>query len=188
MTALAGRFYDQIKANALDKGAKYVVLINMPAITNTPRFQFVLAGIAAANGGGAAGTAARNSAETLFKGWVTAFNTELAAKVRGNTNVLLIDLYALFNDQVARPAAYGLTNVTTPACPATGTGSDGLPTYSFPTCTAIALSQQTPPAGATGGANWWRSYLFSDSFHPTPYGHEIAATAVRSALFNASWQ
>jgi len=188
MQALAARFFDQIKTHALDKGARYVVLLNMPAITNTPRFQMVLNGIAAANGGGATGTAARTAAETLFKNWVVAFNNELAAKVAGNASILLVDFYGFFNDAVARPALYGLTNVTTTACPATGLGSDGLPTYSFPTCTTAALSATTPPAGATGGADWWRTYLFSDGFHPTPYGHALLANQIRTALFNNSWQ
>ena len=70
----------------------------------------------------------------------------------------------------------------------TRTGGDGLPTYSFPDCTAEALSRLTPPAGSTGGTNWWRSYLFSDGFHPTPYGHEMAANQIRTVLFNNSWQ
>lgn len=188
MSALADLFYTQIKTNALDKGAKYVVLINMPAITNTPRFQAVLAGIAAANGGGTAGATARATAEALFKNWVVAFNNQLASKVSGNSSVLLIDLYALFNNEIASPTTYGFTNVVNTACPATGVGSDGLPTYSFPTCTSTALSALTPPTGATGGTNWWRTYLFSDGFHPTPLGHQVAANAIRTALFNNSWQ
>ncbi len=188
MTALAGRFYDQIKANALDKGAKYVVLVNIPAITNTPRFQAVLDGVARANGGGTAGATARAQSEALFKGWVQAFNTEIAAKVKGNSSVLLVDIYSQFNDQIANPLTYGLTNVKNTACPVTGTGTDGLPTYSFPTCTSAALTAQTPPAGASGGGAWWRTYLFSDGFHPTPLGHQLAANQIRTALFNASWQ
>jgi outer membrane lipase/esterase len=188
MTALAGRFFDQIKANALDKGAKYVVVINVPGITKTPRFQTVLNGVAAANGGGATGAAARAQAEALFQGWITAFNTELDNKFKGNKSVLVVDVYSAFNDQVARPLAYGLTNVTTTACPATGVGGDGLPTYSFPDCTAEALSRLTPPAGATGGGSWWTTYAFSDSFHPTPYGHQLLANQIRTILFNNSWQ
>jgi outer membrane lipase/esterase len=188
MTALANRFADQIQANVLDKGAKQVVLVNMPGITNTPRFQLVLNSIAAANGGGTAGATARAGAETLFKGWVTAFNTQLNTRFGTNNSVAIIDLQKRFDDQVANPMTYGLTNVTTPACPATGVGSDGLPTYSFPTCTAAALTAQTPPAGATGGGGWWRTYLFSDGFHPTPYGHALAATQIRTVLFNRSWQ
>jgi len=188
MAALANRFADQINTNVLEKGAKQVVLVNMPGITNTPRFQMVLNGIAAAAGGGTTGTAARGQAEALFKGWVTAFNGELTKRFGANNAVLIIDLQSRFDDQVANPATYGLTNVTATACPATGVGSDGLPTYSFPTCTAAALTAQTPPAGATGGGNWWRNYLFSDGFHPTPYGHALAATQIRTALFNRSWQ
>jgi outer membrane lipase/esterase len=188
LAALSNRFADQIQTNVLDKGAKQVVLINMPGITNTPRFQAVLNGVAAAAGGSAAGTASRTQVETLIKGWVTAFNAELTKRFGANNAVLIIDLQARLDDQVANPLTYSLTNVTTPACPSTGTGSDGLPTYSFPTCTSTALTAQTPPTGATGGSSWWRNYLFSDGFHPTPYGHALAATQIRTALFNRSWQ
>lgn len=178
MTALADAFYASIRTNTLDKGATSVVLLNMPGINNTPRFQTVLAAIAASAGGGAAGATARAQAEAVFKSWFEAYNAELAAKVGSDARVVLVDFYNSFNDQVANPSQYALQNTTTPACPATGVGADGLPTYSFPTCTDTALSATTPPAGATGGANWWRSYGFSDSFHPTPYGHQLLAQRI----------
>ena len=187
MRALADTFHGQITALALNKGAQKIVLLNAPGITNTPRFQFVLGGIAAASGGGTAGATARAQSEALFKSWVEAFNAQLATKFAGNASVVLVDFYTAFNDQVAMPAQFGLSNVTTPACPAVGRGSDGLPTYSFPTCTATALSAMTPPAGASGGANWWKTYAFSDSFHPTPYGHQLVAQLISRALANAGW-
>lgn len=187
MTALADVFYNAIKANALDKGAQHVVVLNMPGITNTPRFQMVLDSIAAANGGGTAGATARANAEGLFKSWISAFNSELAVKFSGNSNVALVDFYTSFNDQIASPAQYLLTNVKTPACPQTGTGSDGLPTYTFATCTDAALSATTPPAGSDGTANWWKSYAFSDSFHPTPYGHDLLARRIMKSLADAGW-
>lgn len=187
LTALADSFYNAIKANTLDKGAQRVVVLNMPGITNTPRFQTVLGAIAAANGGGATGATARAQAEGLFKSWIVAFNTELAAKFSGNANVVLVDFYTSFNDQVTTPAQFGLTNASTPACPITGVGSDGLPTYTFPTCTDAALSAQTPPAGANGGADWWKTYAFSDSFHPTPYGHQLLAQLISRSLSQAGW-
>ena len=187
MKALADTFAGQITALALNKGAQKIVLLNAPGITNTPRFQFVLGGIAAASGGGTAGATARAQSEALFKSWVEAFNAQLATKFAGNASVVLVDFYTAFNDQVAMPAQFGLSNVTTPACPAVGVGSDGLPTYSFPTCTATALSAMTPPAGASGGANWWKTYAFSDSFHPTPYGHQLVAQLISRALANAGW-
>jgi phospholipase/lecithinase/hemolysin len=186
MQALADLFADQLRDNALAKGARRIALLNMPGITNTPRFQAVLDGIAAASGGGAAGAAARAQSEALFRGWVEAFNARLASRFAGNGAVVIVDFYTAFNEQVAMPAQYGLTNVRGTACPVTGVGSDGLPTYSFPTCTEAALSA-APPAGATGGANWWRSYAFSDGFHPTPYGHQLLAQLISLALARAGW-
>lgn len=188
MRALAIRFYDQIKTHALDRGARYVVVVNAPAITLTPRFQAVLAGVSAANGGGTAGATASATAAALFDSWVSAFNNELAAQVSGNSSVLLVNINSAFKDWVARPLLYGLTNVADASCPATGTGSDGLPTYSFPTCTATALTAGAVPTGATGGSSWWTTYLFSDGFHPSPLGHQLAYQEIRSALFNNSWQ
>jgi phospholipase/lecithinase/hemolysin len=175
MTALADKFADQIKTSVLAKGATHVVLMNMPDITYTPRFQMVLASIAAASGGGAAGTAASTQAQTVFQGWMTAFNTELAAKFAGNDNVIVIDFYKAFQDQVSTPAQFGLTNVKTPACPIKGVGSDGLPTYDFPTC--------TPTTAAAG----WQSYAFSDSFHPTPYGHQLTQQLIAKSLAIKGW-
>lgn len=187
MTALADLFYDAIKVNALDKGATHVVIVNVPGITNTPRFQMVLDGVAAAKGGGATGAAVRGQLEAMFKAWVEAFNAQIAKRAAGNSAVVVVDLYSNFNDQIAHPEQYGLTNVKTPACPITGVDSDGLPTYNFQTCTADALSAQTPPAGATGGANWWKTYTFSDGFHPTPYGYQLMSELVARSLAQAGW-
>jgi len=173
MKALADAFFASVKTNTLDKGATNVVVVNMPGITNTPRFQMVLASISAAYGGGAAGDAAKAASLAVFDGWVKGFNAELAAKVAGNSSVVLYDFYTAFNLEVSTPAQFGLQNITTPACPITGVGTDGLPTYTFATCTDTNLSATTPPQGATGGANWWKTYGFSDGFHPTPYGHQL---------------
>jgi len=183
MTALADKFYTSIKTNVLDKGATHVVVMNIPDITFTPRFQMVLDSIAAASGGGTAGAAARAQSQALFQTWISAYNTQLAAKFAGNANVIVIDFYKAFQDQVATPAQFALTNVTTPACPPVGTGSDGLPTYSFPTCTDTALS-------ATAGkpsTDWWKSYAFSDSFHPTPYGHQLTQQLIAKSLATKGW-
>lgn len=186
MKALADKFYASIKTNVLDKGATHVVVLNMPDITYTPRFQMVLDSIATASGGGTAGATARAQSQALFQSWLTAFNTELAAKVGADANVALIDFYKGFQDQVASPAQYGLTNATTPACPITGVGADHLPTYTFPTCTTAALSA-APPAGSTGGADWWKTYAFADSFHPTLYGHQLTQQLIAKSLAIKGW-
>jgi phospholipase/lecithinase/hemolysin len=182
MTALAASFHTLIQTQALDKGAQRIVLLNMPGITNTPRFQLVLDGIAAASG--ANGATARAQSEGLFKSWVEAFNAELARRFAGNGRVAIVDFYKAFNDQVATPAQYGLTNVKDTACPATGVGSDGLPSYSFPTCTDASLAADPR---AAGNANWYKSWAFSDGFHPTPYGHQLLAQLIAKTLASAGW-
>jgi phospholipase/lecithinase/hemolysin len=187
MVALADKFYANIKTGALDKGAERVVVLNMPGITNTPRFQMVLNGIAAAYGGGATGAGARGQSEALFNSWVDAFNTRLSILVANEKRVVLVDFYTYLNGVISNPAQYGVTNATTPACPITGVGSDGLPSYNFQTCTAANLSAMTPPAGATGGANWWQTYLFSDGFHPSPLGYQIMSQLVAKSLATAGW-
>lgn len=186
MTALADLMYASLKTNALDKGATRVVLMNAPGITNTPRFQTVLDAVAAATtAGGGDGAAARAATEALVMGWVKAYNAELAAKVGSDARVALVDFFTAFNDQIATPAQFGLTNVKTPACPIVGVGSDGLPAYDFPSCTATFLSAH-PPSGVTD-TNWWKSYAFSDSFHPTPYGHQLVGQLISKSLAIKGW-
>ncbi len=185
-TTLADNFASAITTSVLGNGAQRVAVLNIPSIVNTPRLQSALTNVSAASGGGSAGAAASAQAAAVFNGWLSAFNTELAAKFAGNPNVVIVDFYTAFNDEIASPANYSLTNVTTPACPQTGV-SDGLPTYTFPTCTAASLSATTPPAGSTGGSDWWKSYAFSDSFHPTPFGHDLLARYISRALASAGW-
>lgn len=186
MQALADTFVGQIRSNVLARGATRVLVTNIPAITNTPRFQGVLDQVAAANGGGAAGAAARAQVEALARGWVAAFNTRLAAAFAADDRVIVVDGASEFDRQIANPAQYALTNVRTPACPVTGTGSDGLPSYNFATCTAAALSA-APPAGVTGGAGWWTSYAFSDGFHPSPYLHQLTYQLIALSLTRKGW-
>lgn len=181
MQALADRFSSAIRSNVLDKGAKQVVVANIPTITYTPRFQAVLDQI----GASAAGPAGRAQAEALFRGWVNAFNQRLAANFSGESRVKVVDLATRFTDQVLNPAKYNLTNVTLPVCGAAWVTV--VPQRSFAECTASALSATTPPPGAPSGSGWWQRYLFSDGFHPTPYGHKLFADQVLDVLDDADW-
>jgi outer membrane lipase/esterase len=174
---LADTFYDVITAQALDKGAMHVAILNAPDITLTPRFKAVLLGVTAQTD---AATAA--AIKVAIQGWTQAFNAQLAARAAGDSRVALVDFYADFADQGANPDDYSLTNIADASCPVTGTGTDGLPEYDFPTCSDVALDAIT---GKTAG--WWQSYAFSDGFHPTPYGHQLLAASVNRALARAGW-
>ena len=185
MQRLADSFASAIKAQALDKGAKHVVVANIPTITYTPRFQAVLDQIAAAQGGGTTGATARAQAEGLFKNWINAFNQRLAANFSGESRVKVVDVATRFTDQMTNPSKYGLTNATLPVC-----GAEWItvvPHRPLGECTAAALSATTPPPGAPTGASWWQRFMFSDGFHPTPYGHQLFAEQVMDVLDEADW-
>jgi phospholipase/lecithinase/hemolysin len=176
MTSLANNFYDTIQTKALDKGAQQVALLNMPGITNTPLFQGVLKQIETQ-----AGATVRAQSEALFKGWVVAFNTQLATRAAGNAKVALVDFYTEFNNQIASPAQFALTNVTTPAC-----ADKGSVAATWGTCTDAFLAAN-PPAGATGGANWYKTWAFADGFHPTAFGHQLLSQLISRSLAVAGW-
>lgn len=177
MTALADTFYGQIRTQVLDKGARNVVIINAPDITLTPRFRAVLGGVSASAGATAAATL-----QGGIRAWISAYNARLAELKGNDPRVVIIDFYGTFTQQVNSPASFGLTNSVDTACPVVGRDSSGLPTYDFPKCTDAALDAQT---GKTAG--WWKTYIFSDGFHPTPYGHQLMADSVVKAIRTAGW-
>ena len=177
MQTLADTFYGQIKAQVLDKGATRVAVLDMPDITLTPRFSAVLGGVAAASN-----AATAQALQGAIRQWIGAFNARLASRFAGDSRVAVVPFYADFTDEVNNPASYQLSNVTTASCPVVGLDAQGLPNYSFPTCTSAALDALP---GKTPG--WWKSYAFSDGFHPTPFGHQLLAASVSRALARAGW-
>ncbi|WP_236640213.1 SGNH/GDSL hydrolase family protein [Tepidimonas charontis] len=182
MTALADQLADTLQTHALAKGAKRVVVVNAPDVTRTPRFQAVLAAVAQASGGGAAGAAVADQIAAVARAWVIAFNARLAQRFSAESRVAVVDFFGAFNQWLSTPATFGLVNTTTPACPATGTDDQGLPTYSIQTCTEAALS-----AAAPAGAGWWNTYVFSDNFHGTPRTNELMGQLVKETLTARGW-
>lgn len=167
MQTLANTFYDDIANKVLAKNALRVAVLNIPDITITPRFQAVLATMSAQQS---------TQVQTLIRTWISAFNAQLKTRIGSDARVALVDFYTDFQDEVANPASYALSNVTTPVCTVT-MGALG----NFP-CLSTALDAVQ---GKTAG--WWKSYAFSDGFHPTPYGHQLLAASVSRALARAGW-
>ncbi len=187
MVALANSFADALNTHALNNGAQRVAVVTAPDVTKTPRFQAVLAGVALASGGGTVGQTAAAQVAAMADGWVKAFNGQLSTRFANNPKVVMVDFYSELNKWLASPAAYGLTNTTTPACPVTGRDENGLPAYTIATCTADGLSA-APPAGVSGGADWWKTYVFSDNFHGTPRTNQLVADVVLTALASKGWK
>jgi outer membrane lipase/esterase len=171
MTALANQLADSVTANGIDKGAMRVAILNVPDITKTPRFIAVLKQVSDASGGGAVGAATAAQVSGIANLWVNAFNTQLNARFKDNAKVQMLDFYTWFNVWLSKPADYGITNTTEPACPGP-----------INVCTATALDAI---AGKTAG--WWKSYSFSDSFHGTPATNKLMADNVLYLLNKKGW-
>ena len=90
-----------IKEQVLAKGARYVVVLNLPDVSQSPF-----------------GMSVDAQSRGLIAGLVMTFNAQLQAGLAG-TPVLLLDAFALSQDHKAHPAKYGITNTTTPACSTT---------------------------------------------------------------------
>lgn len=133
-------------------GAGTVMVSNLPDIGATP------AGAAAGPG-----RALMSGASTQFN---TVLNTQLA-KHKGE--LVMLDVNSLFNEAIADPARYGLTNVTDQACTSRGVFGGAVDAGM---CTRDTLVE--PNANAT--------YLFADQLHPTGAGHRYLADYAMSVL------
>lgn len=99
-----------VKNEIVGKGARYVIVANLPDVASTP-------------------AAKSKSAEVqaLTAAMVNAFNTQLKAGLGAeDPRILYVDLYTVSNDQVKNPAPYGLTNTSTPACGPNALGTTSL--------------------------------------------------------------
>ena len=147
-----------VRTEVVGKGAKYVVLNNLPDLAGAP----------------ASNTPTTTAAQkTLIAGMVSAFNTALRANIDGlEANVLYLDLYSVSVDQVANPSKYGLTNVTSAACATNQLSGTSL------VCNATNLNAGVTPTS---------TYLFADSVHPTPYANTLIADYVTAQLKLRGW-
>lgn len=150
-----------IKNQIVGKGARYVAVVNLPNVALTPS--------------SLAAEVATPGSKALTENAVKAFNAQLASGLNGvGSSVTFIDAYAQSVEQAANPAAYGLSNVTTPACSSTSP-LNPLPGYSL-TCTTAS----TIPGDVS-------RYQYADSVHPTPYGHQLIADRVLAEMRKVGW-
>jgi phospholipase/lecithinase/hemolysin len=98
-----------VKNEIVGKGARYVVVANLPDVASTPAAKSKTAEV-----------------QQLTAAMVNAFNTQLKAGLGADDRILYVDLYTVSNDQVKNPGPYGLTNTTTPACGPNALGTTSL--------------------------------------------------------------
>jgi outer membrane lipase/esterase len=136
-------------------GARYVVVYNLPDLGKTP----------SAAAGGAAAQAGASQLTVLSNGVLSSGLGQLS---NNGLNIIPANTYALLNEVIANPSAYGFSNVTAPAC---GAGSS---------------SVQCGPQGSglpytyAPGTN--DTYLFADGVHPTTAAHAMLSQYVLSVI------
>ena len=161
--ALAGATLGSlIKTEVLAKGAKRVLVLNIPDVAGTP---FAKALDLTNPGTGA-----------LIDTMVNAFNTQLDTALKDVPGVRLGNAYIVSKDQAANPGAYGLSNVTNVAC-----GPNALSSSPTTNGSALICNNSNPTAGDTS------RYQFADDVHPSAYGHQLLAQFAIKELAQAGW-
>lgn len=140
-------------ANLQAAGARTIVTYNLPDIGRTPF----------GTSQGAAGAASISQLVMLYN---AGFNSSLAQLGEG---IVPINTFALINDIMAAPAAFGFSNVTGTAC------------------NTLSGSLFCAPAGTAGAAFTYAagantSFLFADGVHPTGGAHRLLANVVIATL------
>lgn len=127
-------------------GAQYVIVQNLPDLGKTPS--------AAAQG---------PAAQAGLSGLAGLFNSTLNSAIgSANLQVIQFNTHALFNEILANPALYGLTNTTGVAC------------------TVPSSVNCTPATLVAPNANL--DYLFADGVHPTTGATLLQAQAIASMI------
>jgi phospholipase/lecithinase/hemolysin len=155
---------DLVKYNAKHGGgATNLLVLNIPDLGKTPD---VMDG--QANGSDTPSAAFDTEASNLASEYNADLTTQLdSIASAGSLDVHVVDAYQLNDDAVADPAAYGLTNVTTPVW-----SGDFIDSNSGSLVTNnVTLQDQ---------------YLFWDHLHPTDTGHKALATLAENELAGTS--
>ena len=149
MAQAGGELAAYVKTMIVANGARRVVVVNLPDVGTSP--------------------SASADTKDLITGLVAMFNSQLANGLAATDGVLQVDAFAASQDQAARPARYGLRNVTTPACD----------------FSRMVIPSSLVCSTATVVAPDVSRYLFADTVHPTPYGYRLLARTVTAAMRRA---
>jgi len=203
-TQLATLITGQIIAN----GGTHVVVVNLPDVSLTPdAAEWLTAG---------AGFYVDPIHPHLTLDMTNAFNAALATglgvttvngrAVSSHAEIAFVDAFTASDGQASNPSAYGLTNITTPACrlpdpnatplaaaptPAptglTVPGVGWIPLSSSLFCTGNTLIDADTANATATDATGLMHYLYADTVHPTPYGYRLLAELVGEQIAIKGW-
>jgi len=178
--AAVGLAADQLAGvvqSILAKGGKYVLVYTLPDSSLTPFGRGLPYTGATPPAAPPAGYVCNNLDPSqpcyLLSNLVQLFNQRLLNDLQGQP-VKVLDGYSLLNQEMANPAQFGFTNVTTPWCDPATTSS-------------LLCNVNTPFAAAGASTANLGSWLFADSVHPTPAGYQVIANATLQAMKGFGW-
>jgi outer membrane lipase/esterase len=157
-----------VRDQILAKGGKYVAVLTLSDIVDTPFGRSVPASV----------QPVLTDLSLIFNLWLRDGLT--------NQPVQIVDAFAMFKDSYQNPAKYGLTNNTIPACDGAkiaaitgGQVKDGSSLF----CNATA---GVPYNGIRDGADV-NTWLFADAVHPTTGGHKAISSSLLTQLKAYGW-
>jgi len=143
VAAAAGDLVRQV-AILQTAGARNIVVFNLPDVGRSPF------GVGSGQG-------------TQISAITGLYNSTLIGGLDAlGTPTMRVNIFALLNEIIANPAAFGFVNATTPACGAT------------PSLLCTSANLVTPNAATT--------FVFADGVHPTTAAHAVIAQVVASML------
>ena len=145
-----------VKDQIIAKGATHGVVNNLPDVANTP-----------------SGLSKDASTKALINAMVSAFNTQIKNGLSANDKVLLVDVFAVSNDQATNPGPYGLTNVKEPACDLTAAKN--------PLGSSLVCNGSNLIAGDVS------HYSYADDVHPSPFNNLLLARYVAKDMVTRGW-
>jgi outer membrane lipase/esterase len=148
-----------IKSQVVGKGAKQVLVMNVPDVAVTPFGKHLPA-----------------TALPLLVAMNQAFNAQLAAQLTGVAGVVLGDAYTESQLIAANPAQYAVSNATTPAC-----GPNALSNPATAPGTSLVCNASNVLKADVS------KYYFADDVHPTPYGHQLLSQFASKLMAQAGW-
>jgi phospholipase/lecithinase/hemolysin len=157
-----------VKTQILANGGKYVAVMNLSDIVDTPFGQTLPA-----------------TAQPVLTALSQVFNLWLQDGLTGQP-VQIIDTFTLFKDAYTNPGKFGFVNNATPACdPAKISAIIGQTVTSGYSLFCNA-TPGAPYNGLLTGAdvNTWQ---FADDVHPTTGGHKVISDAFTAQLQAFGW-
>lgn len=157
-----------VKTQILAKGGKYVAVMGLSDIADTPF-----------------GASLPATARPVLTDLSRIFNLWLRDALTDQP-VQIIDTFAIFKDRTTNAAKYGIVNTSVPTCDAAkiaaitgGAVTDGSSLF----CNSTAGA---PYNGLRTGANV-NTWYFADSVHPTTGGHKIISDAFIAEFKSFGW-